>query len=236
MKSRHGPPRSPKVEMDKRIENGLSLLVTLCAVLVSAAVLREHRSDRSVNSTEPTLVKRWDRLVNAGQRIGPSSAPVQIVEFGDFQCPYCRRFHAGLEQIIADLPGKVSLAYIHYPIPNHQFAEPAARAAECAATQGRFGEMVKAMFDKQDSLGVKSWWSYAASVGVADSTAFVKCTHSEAVDARLAADRELVTEFAVRATPTVIINGWRYQVPPPADSLKRIAKAIVAERNPFPKR
>jgi hypothetical protein len=72
----------------------------------------------------------------------------------------------------ARYPKDVGLFFVHFPLPMHRFARPAARATECAGLQGKFGQMVDAVYNKQDSLGLKSWSDYGRDAGVADTVAF----------------------------------------------------------------
>ena len=102
---------------------------------------------------------------------------------------------------------------VHFPLENHRFAIPAARAAECALAEDRFADYVDLIFEKQDSLGLKTWVSYAVDSGVQDTVSFKQCNASEQPLPRVERGLELGGQIDARGTPTVIINGWRLPVP-----------------------
>ena len=90
----------------------------------------------------PTVkVRDWDNYTRAGSRIAEPLAPAQIVEFGDFQYPYCRTFDNQLSEVRQRCCSDVALTYVEFPLSNLRFAAAAARAAECAGHQGHFAEM-----------------------------------------------------------------------------------------------
>lgn len=125
----------------------------------------------------------------------------------------------------------MALYYVPFPLARiHRFAEPAAKAAECADQQGRFVAIEALLYAKQDSFGLKSWASYAHEVGVPDTSRFTACTQSNAKVGRLEASRELASRLQATATPTVIVNGWRYPVPPDSAELVRIVDSLIRGR------
>jgi protein-disulfide isomerase len=158
------------------------------------AVAFVHREFRSTGGSAViagqlaarTRVSGWDNLVKTGTLIGDSSAAVKVVEFGDFECPFCRRADSVFRVVKHKFGADVALVYIEFPLGMHRFALPAARAAECAAGQGHFAPMHDLLFTKQDSLGLKSWQSYAQESGVPDTAAFAKCVSESTVPARVA--------------------------------------------------
>lgn len=172
----------------------------------------------------PVLVKDWQQLRAHGRWIGDSNAKVQVIEFADFQCPFCRKFNEAYEKTKTELGGDVSLLLIQFPLTAHHFAKPAALAAECAAAQGHYAEYHSVLFSNQDSLGLKSWASYAVDAGIRDTVPFNKCVTTTRSSARLAEENHVADSLGVRATPTVLINGWRYEIAP-YDSLSSVVRA-----------
>jgi protein-disulfide isomerase len=156
---------------------------------------------------------------------------VKVVEFADLECPGCRAFYTRTRELPPSIRSRFALIFIHFPLSMHRFAMPAARAAECARVEDKFASMVDVLFKKQDSLGLKSWGSYATEAGVRDTTAFARCvTNSSSlriVDAGLASGKNI----GVRATPTVIINGWRFSSPP-YDSLAALVTRFADGARP----
>ena len=113
---------------------------------------------------------------------GDKNAPITIVEYSDFQCPFCERAYSGaiasFKQSDYFKSGKVNLVYKHFPLNSiHPFAQKAAEAAECANRQGKFWEYHNMLFENQQSLDVASLKSYATKVGL-DTTKFNKCLDS----------------------------------------------------------
>lgn len=159
-------------------------------------------------------------------------APVQLVEFGDFECPYCATFHERLKAVRSRYPTNVALSYVHYPLPMHRFAEPAARVVECAGEQGLFERMHDLLFEQQDQLGQKSWDEYAAEAGVPDRAAFTSCTESSDPVPRITQGRRLGEQLDIQGTPTLIINGWKLTHPPTGEELDRMVRAVLAGRSP----
>lgn len=181
----------------------------------------------------PTEFPQWERSFAVGTRTGNSNAPVTIVAFADFECPGCRRFHSVVKQVKLDFPDAISFVHVHYPLSMHRFAIPAARAAECAKKEGLFAEIADVMYAKQDSFGLKTWSSYAAEAGVKDTAALQKCATNTAPVAAIEDGRNLALEWEFTATPTIIINGYRYERMPTPDDYRRIVSRILEGGNPF---
>lgn len=224
--------------MRSRFELAVSTLIAIAAVSVSAAALHREFFARSANAHPPeqggppTYLSAWRAFPSAGVTVGDSLAPVKIVEFADLECPFCRVFHERVERIRREFGDKVALVYIHYPLPNHRFARPAARAMECAASQGRFAEFQTAVFAKQDSLGLRSWAAYATDAQVTDRERFAQCAADTSTVARIEAGVALGAQIHVRGTPTVIVNGWRFPTPPDESVLSETIRALLAGKPP----
>jgi protein-disulfide isomerase len=156
----------------------------------------------------------------------------------DFQCPYCASFHTTLKAIQKHYPRDVAVTFMHHPLLMHSHAEAAARAAECAAEQDRFSAMHDYMFENQGALGKTPWIELARAAGVADSSQFDACmTSSPVVDARIQAHKNLGDKtFAIRATPTLIINGWKLSEPPDHAALNKMVEAALAGKAPVGKK
>jgi len=141
-----------------------------------------------------------------GPATGPATAPVTIVEFSDFQCPFCSRLTPTLEQVKKKYGDKVRIVFRQFPLPMHQNAQKAAEAALCANDQGKFWQLHAAMFSDQASLGVDQLKAKAAQLGLkADD--FNKCLDSGAKVAVIEADKKAGSEAGVNGTPAMFING-----------------------------
>lgn len=152
-------------------------------------------------------VERVD-IRNAPTR-GPANAPVTLVVFSDFQCPFSSKFAGVLDQIEQEYPGKLRLAFKHRPLPIHKQARVAARASLAAHAQGKFWEYQAALFDKaQGALDQAGLESRAADLGL-DVARFARDMQSPALEAQVAADFEEGDRLAIEGTPTLFVNGHR---------------------------
>jgi len=167
--------------------------------------LAELRKTASVKvMLEPPRVK-----VEAagGPAKGPESAPVTIVEFSDFQCPYCFRANASLKQVEEKYPGKVRLVFRNFPLTQiHPNAAKAAEAASCANDQGKFWQMHDKMFANQSKLSVPELKQHASEVGL-DAAAFEQCLDSGKHTADWKKTVEEGQKYGLSGTPSFFING-----------------------------
>lgn len=220
--------------MNDRLERASSVAITVAALAIAGATAhREFATPRYSSAGfdgPPTWVNSWQQIANSGHRFGAPNGPITVIEFADLECPGCRGFNQALQQAERRYPGKITRAFVHYPLRMHRFARPAARVVECAATQGRFVAMHDLLYAKQDSLGLKSWSSYAREAGVPDSVRFARCASDTSSVPLIETDVRLGDELGVHATPTVIVNGWRYATPPDSAKLSQAIDALLAGR------
>ena len=158
----------------------VSGLVGVAALTVTVAMahqeFRQSRQGRILGENEkPAYVEGWERLLELGRTVGKPNAKVKIVVFADLECPFCARLHRDIRHLRETHPADIAMVFIHFPLSTHRFARLAARGAECAATEGRFESYLDEVFDKQDSLGLKSWGAIARETGIKDSSGFDHC-------------------------------------------------------------
>lgn len=221
--------------MTTRLEAIATGVIVMSAVAVAFADLhREVTGGAKPSATAygpPVAIKdykkAWAAVLQVGTPMGDTSAPVKIVEFADLECPGCRAFYERVRQLPESLQSQMALVFVHYPLPMHRFALGAARATECARGEHKFAAMVDALFSKQDSLGLKTWVSYSVDAGLRDTAAFARCVSSSAAMSLVEAGRSLGRKMDVNGTPTVIVNGWRFQSPP-YDSLAAVVGRFAA--------
>ncbi len=202
--------------------------------MAAAVVHREFTPDRGSSApiVAPKFNPQWRSLLPAARLVaGVANSPAQVIEFGDYECPFCRQFAASFRAASSKYGNRVALWFIDFPLDIHRFAKPAAQASECAARQGAFGPMERVLFAKQDSFGLKPWGSYAHEAGVEDSARFASCMRDSASLARVEAGQAAGSRIGVTATPTILINGWRYSEPP-TDSLNTILRRVLAGGTP----
>ena len=145
-------------------------------------------------------------VATTGPSKGPANAPVTIVEFSDFQCPFCSRLTPTLKQVEEKYGDKVRIVFRQYPLPFHQNAQKAAEASLCAADQGKFWEMHDAMFKNQQQLAVENLKTKAAELGL-NAESFNSCLDSGKFQAKVAEDQQAGTAAGVSGTPALFING-----------------------------
>jgi protein-disulfide isomerase len=142
-----------------------------------------------------------------GPAKGPADAPVTIVEFSDFECPFCSRVVPALDEVVSHYGDKVRLVFRQYPLNSiHPNAQKAAEASLCAADQGKFWELHDAMFADQRGLGLEQLKAKAATVGL-DAAAFAACLDGGSKAAIVAKDVADGNEAGVSGTPAIFVNG-----------------------------
>jgi protein-disulfide isomerase len=151
---------------------------------------------------EPTRVE----VAATGPAHGPETAPITIVEFSDFQCPFCSRLTPTIKQVEEKYGNKVRLVFRQYPLPFHQNAQKAAEASLCAGDQGKFWEMHDAMFADQSALEVDKLKAKAATLGL-KAEEFNSCIDSGKHAAAIQADMKDGSAAGVSGTPALFING-----------------------------
>jgi protein-disulfide isomerase len=138
---------------------------------------------------------------------GPASAPVALVLFSDFQCPYCREMSETLKEVAKNYDKKVRLVFRQMPLTSiHPFAQKAAEASLCAAVQGRFWEMHDLLFEDQENLGEKDLKQRAGKLGL-DTTAFNKCLDAKRFAEQVREDVRAGAAAGVDGTPALFVNG-----------------------------
>ena len=154
---------------------------------------------------EPQFVRY--EVASAGfPGIGPDDAPIVIVEFSDYQCPYCKRWHEQVYQpLLNEYPGKIRLVYRHLPLTSiHPDAFPAAEAAMCAGEQNAYWPYHEKLFNGE-SLGSSIYTQYAQELGL-DVNAFETCITEHKYQEAIQSDLDFAVNLGVRSTPTFFIN------------------------------
>jgi protein-disulfide isomerase len=192
--------------MKDAASNLVTAVLALCALAVSGAAVK--RTFFSAPEGGPVVeVKSWRELARTGNRMGAADAPVVIVEFSDFQCPYCKHAADQLRELRGRYPGKVAVVYRHLPLRGHRYADRAALASECAGEQGAFEAYHDALFARPDSIGVAGWDRYAERAAVPDLARFRECVESQRLSPRVEADLRAARRLGFNGTPTFIVNG-----------------------------
>jgi protein-disulfide isomerase len=207
-----------------RVLNVALVILTLCAVTTTGMLVRREVAapQAAPAPAPPSTVADWRSYARNGHVLDSSDAPVSIVVFSDYQCPYCARLSKELHEL-RGVPGHdMRIVYRHFPLAGHPFALQAARASECAAAQYRFEALHNALFAAQDSIGKLPWDEFARRAHVPDLTVFAQCANAtDHIDA-IARDTLAGRRLRIRATPTFLVNETLIEGLPPADTLAAI--------------
>ncbi|HLF74295.1 MAG TPA: DsbA family protein [Anaerolineales bacterium] len=175
---------------------------------------------------------RYDIPTDGAYALGPEDAPIMIVEFSDYQCPYCRRWHEQVYQpLLAAYPGKIRMVYRHLPLTSiHPEAFPAAEASMCAGEQDAFWQYHDKLFSSE-SLGSQVYSQYARELGL-DMTAFEACMTERRYEEVVQKDTDFAIDLGIRSTPTFFINGLALVGAQPLDVFKQIIDKELAGEIP----
>jgi protein-disulfide isomerase len=159
-------------------------------------------------SSASQQVVRYDVPVDDDPILGAEDAPITIVEFSDYECPYCRQWHSEVySQLIETYGEQIRFVYRDFPLASiHSNANSAANAANCAHEQGVFWEYHDMLFSMEQGLGNGAYLDYASQLGI-DQAGFQECLDSSRYEAEVQADFDFAAELGVRSTPTFFING-----------------------------
>jgi len=210
------------------------LLSVLLAPLVSAAIFRaiarlpRRRRLRLLIGDADTLEDLTLPVDPDFDHVrGPEDASVTLVEYGDFECPYCGRAEPIVRELLAG-DGDLRYVWRHLPLPDvHPHAEVAAEAAEAAAAQGAFWEYHALLFERQDALQAKQLVAYAEQLGL-DGERFRSDLREGEHAGRVARDVEIADVSGVAGTPTFFVNGARHHGAYDVAALKAAVKAARA--------
>ena len=141
---------------------------------------------------------------------GPIDAPIALIEYGDYECPFCGEAYPIVKVVQERLGHRLCFAFRNFPLANmHPHAEHAAEAAEAAAVQGRFWEMHDLLFENQDALEDDDLTQHASTIGL-DAQRLIREVRAGAHSARVREDFRSGARSGVNGTPTFFINGVRY--------------------------
>ena len=210
------------------------LVAAVGATLVSAAIYRVTQAlprrlrMRAMFGPPETIV---DLAVPVDPEVdhirGPQEAPVTLVEYGDFECPYCGRAEAVIRELLADY-GDIAYVWRHLPLTDvHPRAQIAAEAAEAAHKQGRFWDMHDLLLEHQDALRPKDLMVYAEELGL-DMDRFEDTLREHRTAARVARDVDSADLSGVSGTPTFFVNGRRHYGPYDIETLSKVARLAGA--------
>lgn len=182
---------------------------------------------------QPSLPSKPVKAVTADDHVtGAKNAKVTLIEYSDFECPFCKRHEPSIAQALKDFPNDVRVVYRQYPLVSiHQNAEKAAEASECANKLGgndAFWKMHAKLFERSPDLGVDSLVAVAKEIGL-NQAAFKSCLDSGSMKARIDADVASGNDSGVEGTPATFVNGQLVSGAVPYATLKAQIQAAGAK-------
>jgi protein-disulfide isomerase len=211
----------------------LALAVVAVAGIGALSYMSRRPADREVSPIDSTLPK----VQSNGYLMGSAAAPLEVIEFGDFECPSCARFATLTEpDVRARLVDKgiIRFRFIDFPLAMHRNTWPASRAAACADEQGTFWEMHDPLFETPDQWNSEAtsnpnavFKQLAGKIGL-NQQQFDQCVDSKKTQAKIQAHEELAVRQHIAATPSFIIGGKIVEGPRPYDEFKAIVDSALA--------
>ena len=198
-------------------------IVTL-ALFIGGIVMLARRSDPTVSQTaDPAILVREDAY-----RLGAENPQVTLVEFSDFQCPFCAQAHPVVEAIVAAYPDKVAFVFRHFPLLQHQYAVQAGEAAEAAGAQGKYWEMTALIFKNQTAWAESSdalplFQQYAGELEL-DLEQFNQAMADHTFRTKVQQGVADGNVLGVNSTPSFFINGEKF-----SGSMNQLKTAIEAK-------
>lgn len=188
------------------------------------------KARRPKRAPEPPLEEKIKNAIkvevgNAPTK-GPENAPITIVEFSDFQCPFCSRVVPTMEQLFKEYPGKIRLAFRQNPLPFHKDALSAAKAALAANEQGKFWPMHDLIFENQKNLSDDNLRNLAKEIGL-NMNKFEKDWKSNKFDAQIKNDKNFAKSNRATGTPAFFINGVLLSGAQPVNNFKVVIDKLL---------
>ena len=186
------------------------------------------RQAAPTRANRPDPNRRYSVSIAGSPASSSSKAKIEIVEFSDFQCPFCKRVYPTIKRVEDEYGDDVRIVFKHMPLSIHPKAKGAHAAAEAAHKQGKFWEMHDLIFENQRQLNDQKYLDYAKQIGL-DTERFQKDAKSSAVLSRVEADTAEAGKLGVTGTPAFFINGRFLSGAQPFESFKRLIDEELAK-------
>ena len=203
--------RTSRPRLMERLVDVATILAGTSAVVLTTLVLWRANTSLESGSTNPgsVIIPDWESFSDGGHRIGSPDAPITIVEFGAYQCRYCREAEPHLSAIRRKYGHRVAFVFRHFPLVSESISYAAARAAECAGEQGAFWpfhELLFASRDWQNDDPLDAFDRMSMDLGIPDDAAFRKCIRVSSPVPAIAADLAAAERLGVSGTPAFLVN------------------------------
>lgn len=206
------------------LKNNLNTTYNLAA---AGTVPTQTNQPTSLPSKVNVAVKSDDHIR------GPETAKVTLVEYSDFECPFCKRFHPAMQQLMQEYAGQVRWVYRHFPLSFHANAQKEAEATECAGKLGgndKFWEYTDKIFERTSSNGtgfaLDALVPLAKELGLNEGK-FKSCLDSGEFSAHVQQDLQEGTSYGVSGTPTTFVNGQPVEGAVPYEQLKQVVESLL---------
>ena len=177
-------------------------------------------------------VTRYKVPVDDDPTIGPADAPITLIEFSDYECPYCIKWDNEVyARLLKDYAGKIRFVYRDLPLVFHGDAQSAAEAADCAGEQGAYWKFHDALFTQKYGLGLDAYHQYASDLGL-DANALIACVKEGRYTNEVKADAAFAESIGVSSTPTFFINGIAIVGAQPYEVFKQVIDMELAGKIP----
>ena len=185
-------------------------------------------NDTNTGGTAPAAAELAPVTADEHIRGDITKAKVVLVEYSDFECPFCSRHHPSMVQAMEEYGDDIAWVYRHFPLSFHPQARPSALASECAAEQGKFWEYADELFANQDQLGDAYYTQLAGELGL-NTGEFTECYESERYADIVDADQATGATAGVSGTPATFVNGVLVSGAVPYSTLQSAIEDMMAE-------
>ncbi|MEK7594287.1 MAG: thioredoxin domain-containing protein [Patescibacteria group bacterium] len=212
----------------------LGVLIAIILAFVGIFVVTSSNSDSKSGSSKASGASVSQNVIGAG------TTGVTLVEYGDYQCPYCQQYYPTVKQVQAEFGDKIKFQFSNFPLSNiHKNAFAASRAAQAAALQGKFWEMHDALYESNDPNGQSGWVAandpntffdqFAKQIGL-NVAKYKTDFASSAVNDTINADIAAGTKLNVTGTPAFFINGKKTEIANSVDAFNKVINEAIAKQ------
>lgn len=220
---------------DAKLEKAIQDVLEKNPKILQEALKKAHPSRQ--RQPELPLEERIKAAIpvdlNNAPTVGAENALITIVEFSDFQCPFCSRVVPTVKQLLKEYEGKIRIAFRQHPLPFHKNAMPAAKASLAAQAQGKFWQMHDALFEAQKDLSEANILNIAKKIGL-NMAKFKSDWKSSKFDAQIQKDMDFAKKSGATGTPAFFINGVALKGARPIDSFKEIIDKLLESKGAAP--
>lgn len=191
--------------MKNRIDNIFTSILVICALIITFFVLRKEffAEDQTLSISS---IENWEKLLPHDAKASANNPKVFLIEFFDYECPFCSTLDATLDTIKLKYKDKIKIIRYHYPLTIHPLAYRAAISAECANSQSYFDVYHKEIMKNQYKLNNINFTDIARKINIKDIGKFQKCIDTEETADIIAKNVQLAKDYKISGTPTLIIN------------------------------